>query len=163
MGRGPEDRPGRTGLDHLPSIHHHDAGGCPRDDAQIVGDQDQAHVKFALKLGERVKDLRLDGDVESGGGLVRDDQRRTAHQSHGDHHALPQTAGKLMRVLVETLRGSRDADAFKEMDGALAGRGSRNGFVAAQRFLELVAYGVGRIERGHRLLEDHRHEVAANV
>ena len=56
---------------------------------------------------QQPQDLRLDGDVERGRRLVGDQQRRAAHQRHGDHHALAQAAGKLMRVLREPRRRRR--------------------------------------------------------
>ena len=40
---------------------------------------------------------------------------------------------------------------------------ARGPAMAQQRLLELVADGVGGVERGHRLLEDHGHAVAADV
>ena len=73
--------------------------GDARDDAEIVRDQHQRHAELALQLGQQVQDLRLDGHVERGGRLVGDDQLGPAHQRHGDHHALAQAAGELVRIL----------------------------------------------------------------
>ena len=46
------------------------------DDAEVVGDEDHRHVAVALLLGEQVEDLGLHGDVEGGGRLVGEQQRR---------------------------------------------------------------------------------------
>ena len=37
---------------------------------------------------KQLQDLRLHGDVEGGGGLVRDQDVRAKGERHGDHHAL---------------------------------------------------------------------------
>jgi hypothetical protein len=44
-----------------------------------------------------------------------------------------------------------------------AGRGARHAAVQAQRFGDLPAYGVQRVEGGHRLLEHHADAVAAQL
>ena len=59
------------------------------------------NAKIAPQLVEQPQDLRLDGDIERGGRLVGDQERRAAHQRHGDHHALAQAAGELVRILAE--------------------------------------------------------------
>src|SRR3546814_17068634 len=47
--------------------------------------------------------LRLNGDIERGGRLVRQQQLRPAGQRHGDHHPLAHAAGELVRVVVQAL------------------------------------------------------------
>jgi hypothetical protein len=96
-------------------------------------------------------------------GLISDDQIRAGHQRHGDHDALAQAARKLVRILAQPLAGGGDADALEQVHGAVAGFAARHAAVTQQRLLELVADRVGRVERRHRLLEDHRHAVAAQV
>src|SRR6185437_12340384 len=91
------------------------------------------------------------------------DELRSAHQRHGDHDALAQPARELVRVLAEPAAGGADADLLEQEDGALARRAALAAAMAQERLLELIADRVGRIERGHRLLEDHRHAVAADV
>ena len=103
-------------LDHLAGIHHRDAVGDARDDAEIVGDQDHRHAELALQVGEQTQDLRLDRDVERGRRLVGDDQVGIAHQRHRDHHALAQPARELMRILAEPARGGGDADLLEQLD-----------------------------------------------
>ncbi len=110
----------RAGLHHLASVHDDDARGDARDDAEIMRDEHQPHMEFALQLGEQMQDLRLDRHVERGGRLVGDDQIGPAHQRHGDHDALAQAARELVRVLAQALACRRDADALEQMDGTLA-------------------------------------------
>jgi hypothetical protein len=52
----------------------------------------------ALQPGQQVEDLGLDGSVQCGGRLVRDDQLRAQRERHRDHRALPHAAGELVRV-----------------------------------------------------------------
>ncbi len=66
----------RGGLHDPARVHHRDLVGDVGDHPEVVGDQDQAHVELALQLREQVHHLGLHGDVQRGGGLVGDDQRR---------------------------------------------------------------------------------------
>ena len=44
-------------------------------------------------------DLRLNGNVEGGGGFVGDDELRIDAQGQGDYHPLAHTTGKLVRIV----------------------------------------------------------------
>jgi hypothetical protein len=46
----------------------------PGDDAEVMGDHDQSGVGLRDERLEQLEDLRLDGDIECGGGLVGDQQ-----------------------------------------------------------------------------------------
>jgi hypothetical protein len=43
-----------------------------------VGDDQDRHAEPALQVAQEVEDLGLDGDVERGGRLIGDQQRRLA-------------------------------------------------------------------------------------
>ena len=88
MLRAAEQIRGRRALDHFAGIHHRDAIGDARDDAEVMGDQENSKAEFALQRREQPQDLRLYGDVERGGRLVGDQQFGIAHQRHRDHDAL---------------------------------------------------------------------------
>ena len=112
---------------------------------------------------EQLEDLRLDGDVERGGRLVGDDERRVHDERHRDHHALAHAAGELVRILARALRrarGCRRARASRPR--APTRRACDMPRVHARDLGDLVADGEDRVERGHRLLEDHRDAVAAD-
>ena len=111
-------------LDDPARVHHRDPVGDVGDHAEVVGDQDQAHVHLALQLGEQLHDLRLDGDVERGGGLVGDQHLGVERQRHRDHDALAHAAGELVRVVVDPLAGGRDLHQVQQLDGALGARPS---------------------------------------
>ena len=103
-------------LDLLAGIHHDDALRGLRDDAEIVRDQDQPGAELLLQIDDQLQDLRLDRDVERGGRLVRDQQRRPARQRHRDHRALPHAAGKLMRIFLRPPLRLGDADQAQHLD-----------------------------------------------
>ena len=68
-----------------------------------------------------------------------------------------------MRKLAEPHVRRRDADAAHQLDRALERGDARGALVAAQHLGHLRADRESRIEAGHRLLEDHRHAVAADA
>ena len=111
----------RTGslFDDAARVHHRDAIGGFGDDAEVVRDQQQREVELFLHIAQQLEDLRLHGDVERGGRLVGDDERRPARQGDGNHHALPHAARQLMRVVVHALVGIGDSHRAQQIDRAL--------------------------------------------
>jgi hypothetical protein len=128
-----------------------------------VGDQHDRRVQGVAQLAQQTQDLRLDGDVQRGGRLVGDDDLRVAGDRHGDDDALAQAARELVRVLLEPLLGVRDADHVEQLDGALVGGVLGDVEVRTQGLAQLPADRVDRVQRRHRLLEDHRDLVAADL
>ena len=88
MQRVVEDILDRTRLHDAAAIHDDDAVDRFGDDAEIMRDHHEAHARLGLDVLDELQDLRLDGDVERGGGFVGDQHRRLAGQRHRDHHAL---------------------------------------------------------------------------
>ena len=118
---------------------------------------------LSLQLAHQVEDLRLDRHVERGGRLVGDQQLRVAGQRHRDHHALPHAAGQLVRILRDAPLRLGDADQAQHLDRArVAPPRASSPLMQRQRLGDLPADGQHRVERGHRLLEDHRDLVAAD-
>src|SRR5690606_15836551 len=76
---------------------------------------------------------------------------------------LPHAARQLVGILVDPPFGRRDAHRAQHLDGLGARRGLVELLVQAQRLADLVADGIDRVQRGHRLLEDHRDLVAADA
>ena len=56
-----------------------------------------------------------------------------------------------------------DADLGQKIDDPRAGRGAREAFVDAQHLGDLPLDHVQRVQRGHRLLENHGDLVAAHM
>ena len=130
------------------------------DDAHVVGDQDHRDAGPPLEVAQQGEDLRLHRDVERGGRLVGDQQLRPAGERHGDHHPLALPAGELVRILAEPAGGLGDARPRSRSSIARA-RGRAARVVGADRLDDLAADAHDRVERGHRLLEDHRDLAAA--
>src|SRR5215207_11518708 len=58
---------------------------------------------------------------------------------------------------------TRDADFAEETEHFVASRRSVETLVAADRLAYLLSGGEERIEKGHRVLEDHRNAASAQV
>ncbi len=128
-----------------------------------MGDEDDRRAGAGAQVAHQVEDLRLDRDVERGRGLVRDEQLRLAGERHRDHHALAHAARHLMRIGVDPRLRRGDAHEPEHVERPpprlLAGEAT----VAAQALDDLVAHPVDRIERRHRLLEDHGERGSAQI
>ena len=154
-GRG-EEAADVVGLDDAPAVHDDHALRHLGHDPHVVGDEDHGHAVLLLQGADQAEDLRLDGHVERGRRLVGDQDLRAAGERHGDHDPLAHAARQLVRVLVDPFGGVRDARDLEQLE-RLAGRlRARDVFVGEDRLLELVADREERVERGHRLLKDHR-------
>ena len=158
------DLVGGADLDRLAGVHDHHAIREAGDDAEVVGDHDDRRTGLALRGLQYLEDLRLDGHVQSGRRFVGDDHVRVVGDGHGDHHALPHTAGELVREGVGALLRVRDADEVEQLDRAscawLLGHAV---VVDQQRLGDLLPDGVDGGEGRQRLLEDHRHLLAADL
>ena len=150
-------------LDKAARVHDRDAIGDLGHDTEIMRHEDHGHAGLALKLGNEREYLRLDGDVERGGRLVGDQQIRPVDERHGDHYALAHAARKLMRIGIDTLLGRRNAHAAQHIERTLARRLLAAAMMAHDSLGNLVADAESRIERRHRLLEDHRETIATQI
>ena len=92
-----KDPLGRPGLDDLARLHHGDALRHAAHDAEVVRDEEHREPLVPLQLGQKLEDLRLDGDIECGGRLVGHQELGPVGQRHGDHHALALAARELVR------------------------------------------------------------------
>jgi hypothetical protein len=81
---------------------------------------------------------------------------------HGDHDALAHAARQLVRELLQAAAGLRDAHSLQPVHAALLGCIALQLHVNVENFLELVAHLHMRRQRGERILEDHRHRLAAH-
>lgn len=81
-----------------------------RDDAEVVGYENHAEAVFRAEFTQQVENFRLDGHVQGGGGLLRDDQIRTGRDRAADQDALCHSAGDLVRVKAEDMLRVLDPD-----------------------------------------------------
>ncbi len=145
-------------------IHDGDTISDLGNDTEIVSDEEKSEFHFAAELVEQFEDLFLHRDIESGGGLVSDEQFGIGRESHGDHDALAKSAGELMRKLPGADVGFGDGGAFEGgVDASLKTRVGKMRFVGTNGFFDLRANTHDGIERSHGFLKDHGYFAAADV
>ena len=132
------------------------------DHREVVGDQHQPHAVLVDQPAQQREDRRLGGDVEGGGRLVGDQELRAQRDRHGDADALALAAGELVRVARRRESARGQADAREGGGGDRPRLGAAGGAVDADGLGHLVADGLQRVQRGHRLLEDHADVAAAD-
>ena len=154
---------GRALLDHAAVLHHDNAMRDLGDDAEIVRDEQDAGVAAFAQFLDEFQNLRLRGDVERGGRLVRDQQRGIEHQGGRDHDALALPARQLMRIDVDHALRLWQVHGTHYVEYALAAFTLVEPGVNVEHLGDLVADLHDRIERGHRLLEDHADPGAADL
>src|ERR1700674_2520269 len=88
----------RRELYDLAQIHHRDPVSDVLDDREVVRDEHVGEIVISLEIYEQVDHLRLHRDVESGNGLVADDELGLDRQGPGDADALTLSAGEFVRV-----------------------------------------------------------------
>jgi hypothetical protein len=163
MARVGKDLFRRFFLDLLAAVHHQHAVGHLRHHAHVVGDEDHAHVHLVLQQADQLQDLRLDRHVQRRGRLVGDQERRLPRQRHRDHHSLAHAARELVRITVEHVTRLGDAHQLEHAQRFGPRLRRALALVLADRLGDLVARGEHRVQRGHRLLEDHRDIGAADA
>lgn len=109
---------------------------------QVVGHQQHGGSTLA-QAAQQSEHVGLHGDVQSGGGLVGDNQSRGARDGHRDRHPLTQAPGELVRVLSCALLGVGHPGVGQQ-------RGHRSAVGAPGCLGDLAAHAHRRIQRGHR-------------
>ena len=149
-----EDLVGVALLHDLAAVEHDDAVGHLGDDREIVGDVECGGARLLDHVLERGQHLDLGGDVDRGGRLVEHEHVRPARHRHHREQPLELPAAHLVRVLAP------DAVRFREphAPGQIRHLGFRLGLghrgVDGGAFRDLVAEGVGDVERGRGRLGD---------
>ena len=128
-----------------------------------MGDVDNGHTQLLLQVTNELQDLCLNGHVQSGGGLVADEDLRTAGGSDGDDDTLTHTAGELVRILLVAALRVGDADLGQHLDGGLLGLRALQALMVLDALLDLLADFLQRVQAGHRVLHDHGDLLAAHA
>ena len=98
----------RSNLDDLAHVHHGHAVADSFNDAEVVRDEDIGKAEHRLQVEDEAQDRRPYRDVESGHGLVENDNLRFEDQRASDGDSLALTTGKLMRLVVLVFRPQPD-------------------------------------------------------
>src|SRR2546427_449115 len=125
-------------------------------DPEVVRDEDQRDAARALELLQEVQVLKLDGDVEVGGGLVGDDDPGPSGLGDRADDALAHAAAHLVREVLHAALRRRNAHRGQELLHALPQRLPAERLMIVGRLRHLLPDREQRIERRHRVLEDGR-------
>ena len=79
-------------FDDTAGIHDGDPIRHLRDDAEVMGDEEEREAEALLQIAQQVEDLRLDGHVERRCRLIGDEEGWLAREREGNQRALPQAA-----------------------------------------------------------------------
>ena len=123
-----------------------------------------ARPRSALSSLDQPQDLRLDRHVERGGRLVGDQQRRAP--APAPSRSSPAAACRRRTRAGSRARAVRDSGCRPSAAARRRARGPRRlGHVAvrADHLDDLIADAVDGVQRRHRILEDHRDVLAADV
>ena len=160
MARRVEQPVRRLLFHHLPGIHHlHPSSGFG-DHAHIMGNQHKPHAVLALQVHQQIQNLFLDRHVQRCRRLIGNQQARLAGNRHRNHHPLVHPAGHLVRKIPRPARRIGNAHLFQQLDHPVLHPLLRHRMMRPQRLGDLPAHRIARVERGHRLLKNHRHVFA---
>ena len=129
----------------------------------VVGDHDAGCAGFALRGFDDFEDLGLDGHVQRGGRLVRNEHFRVVGDGDGDDHALAHAAGELVGEGTQPLLRLRDAHQVEQLRGAVHRLRLRDVVVRLDGLHELCADVVDGSEGGQRILKNHPDAVATDL
>ena len=124
-------------------------------DGQVVGNEEIGRTELVLKFLEQVQNLGLNGNIQSGNGLVADDQLGLQSERTGDADTLTLTARELVRIAVDVLGVQTDdvQQLTDTLNALLLGAHAMN----SHGLGDDLADGHTRIERSIGVLEDELH------
>ena len=140
---------------HLTAPHDANAAGNPAHNVQIMGDEHHRHAKPRLQPRHQIQNFRLNGHIQRGRRLIRDQDIGVIRQGHRDHHALTLTAGKFMRIASHAIFRLGDFHQSQHLQRPRACGPMTQALMPPYRFNQLAANGIKRVQRGHRFLKDH--------
>ena len=153
----------RTAFTDASAVHHDDFIAHIRNDAEVMGYHNDRHPELLLQILHQLQNLCLNGNVQRRRRLIRDQNVRLTRKRHRDHHALPHTARKLIRILLDPLFRLVNADKRQHLDRARLRLFSFAARVQLDRLFELRADSKDWIQTRHRVLENNRTAFSAEV
>lgn len=155
MRRPSEQLCGRTAFHDPTEVHHLGAFAQVPHHAEIVRDEDQRQAEAITEIRHQLEHRRLHRDVERRDRLVGDEHRRLERQGAGDPDTLALATRELPGVGVEEARWQ--PNGVEELRSAGLDRGARHESVHSQQLPKDRTDGESRVQREHRILEDHLH------
>ncbi len=155
MCRSREQTHRRRLLDYAARVHDKHAVHKARDHTEIMGDPDHRHGGSRLQGVNEVEDLLLNGHVEGRRRLVGNEQAWRSGNRHCDHHALDHAPGKLVGKGGLHAFGIDEADLPEHLASAFPG-GRVARAVGPESLDNLGPNSQEGVQRGHRVLVDHR-------
>ena len=147
-------------LAHTPAVHNNDLVTHGRNDAQVMCNHDDRHTHLLLQVLHQLQDLRLNGNVQRGRRLIRNQDIRLTAERHGNHDTLAHASRKLIGILLHTALRLIYTDERQHLDRPLPGLILILVRVKKNCLLQLIADREDRIQRSHRVLEDNRYLLA---
>jgi hypothetical protein len=148
-------------LDEPARVHHRDAIGHAGDDAEIVGDDDHRHAELALQRADQLEDLRLDGHVERvvGSSAISSFGLQASAIAIITRWRMPPEnwCGKCVEPALGRGMPTMPSSSMR------ARRERASSRVELEHLGDLAADRQHRVERRHRVLEDHRDVAAAHA
>ena len=124
-------------------------------DAQVMRDQHDGHIHFLFQLAHLIQNLCLNRYIQRSRRLICDQQLRITYQSHCNHDTLTHTTGKLVRIAFHDFFRSRNTNQFYHFQSFCSCFFFCCICMEKNTFHDLMSDFEYRIQRSHRLLEDH--------
>ena len=156
MAHRSEHVPHAARFDGLAGIHDRDGIAGLEDQTKIVRDEERRRPGARGQVLDQRDDAGFDRHVERGRRLVEDQEARVRQERHGDDDALLLAAGELMRIGAHDALGVGQAHGLDHVERSCARLLLRDFVVDQRHFHQLPVDQHGWVERGHRLLVDHR-------
>ena len=140
---------------NVPGVHHGDAVGHVGHHPQVMGNIHAGEAQPIPQFLNQGKNLRLNGHVQGGGGLVADEDLRPAGHGDGDDHPLAHAAGKFVGILPGPALGFVDAYVLQYGKHLGVGPVAVDLLVQQDGLFNLRPDGFQRVQAGHGVLHHH--------
>ena len=87
-----------SGLYQFSAVHNVDLINHLGYNCQVMGDQHQGSIMLFYQLFHKLKDLFLNGNIQSSSRLICDQQLRVGSQCNSNDNTLAHTTGKLVWI-----------------------------------------------------------------
>ena len=150
-------------FNNLTAVHNNNVVRHLVDNSEVVRDKHYRGAVFSLQVVHQTEYLRLNGNVKRRGRFVRYKNVGFAGKRHGYHNTLTHTARKLVRILSRNNFGVRYLNRAEHFDTFFRRFFLRHILVNHKRFGKLSFNRKDGVQARHRLLEDDRYTVAADM